>query len=106
MSILSVKSNFLNSILIVKFNFPISILTVLRSTNSILTVNTDFPISILIPVEVSSSDRRNEDPLLQRLERAWRRDIRSNREHLYPPEGQMAQDRDHVFQLRLPLDQR
>lgn len=55
------------SILTVKFDFPISILTVLRSTNSILTVNSGFTISILILAEVWWSERRNEDPLLRRL---------------------------------------
>lgn len=55
------------SILTVKFDFPISILTVLRSTNSILTVNSGFTISILILAEAWWSERRNEDPLLRRL---------------------------------------
>ncbi len=41
-----------NSILIRKSNFPVSILTVLRSTISILFVNFDFPVSILIVIEV------------------------------------------------------
>ena len=92
------------SILSVKFNFLISILTVLRSTISILTVNIDFPILIL--VELLSSDSRNEDPLLLWLERTGRCDIRSYREHIRSSKGQVAQNRDGVLQLRLPLDQR
>ena len=74
------------SILTVKFDFPISILTVLRSTISILTVKFDFPISILILVEARLHDRRHQDALL-RLERARRSYIRSHREHLRSPKG-------------------
>ena len=91
------------AIVIVKTDFALTIVIVLRSTIRIVIVNTDFPDTIVI-LEAGYCDGRREDSLLPRFGQDGGQDIRPDRQPLRPAQQEVGQGGHDMLKLRRALD--